>query len=89
MASHQDLSKSSNSDSNMQIKTEVINRNKLKIITSQEIEVEGDSDDDLEKLAREKIAKINIEREKKDKSPHDSSTEYYNKSNGSGYSDRV
>ncbi len=32
----------------------------MKIITSQEVEVEGDSDDDLEKLAREKIAKINL-----------------------------
>ena len=36
----------------MQIKTEMVNKNKLKIITSQEIQVEGNSDDDLEKLAR-------------------------------------
>jgi hypothetical protein len=41
----------------MQIRTEMINRHKMKITTSQEVEIEGDSDDDLEKLAREKIAK--------------------------------
>lgn len=35
--SQHDLSKSSNNDSNLQIKTEMINKHKMKIITSQEV----------------------------------------------------
>ena len=52
------------------------------------MEVEGNSDDDLEKLAREKIAKIDKERHDKSKN-QDNSIETGTKANTSGHSDGV